>query len=466
MKQFLLILLCVLYTNINSQTDIPDKDMWVTNATVNAIAVDGDYTYIGGNFTIVGPNTGNGAKITTTSTTPNLNFPKVNNTISVAVSDGSGGWYIGGSFTKVGNVDINRIAHIFSDGTVNETWNPNASSTVNTIAINGNDIYAGGAFTTIGGETRNRIAKLNNTTGAADGTWNPDASATVSTIAINGNDIYAGGAFTTIGGETRNRIAKLNNTNGAADGTWNPNAISTVNTIAISGSDIYIGGAFITIGGGSLQRSLALFTDRVLPVELTSFIAKLINNKVNLNWQTATEVDNYGFQVQRTKDKVQSKKENESEWEEIGFVNGHGNNNSVKDYSFIDNLALNLNQKIYYRLKQIDNDGAFEYSSVIEVELNNIPTEFSLEQNYPNPFNPSTAVSYQLAVDSRVTLKVYDILGKEITTLVNEVKEAGNHQVNFSAENLTSGVYFYSINASAINGEKNFSSVKKMLLLK
>jgi len=201
-----------------------------------------------------------------------------------------------------------------------------------------------------------------------------------------------------------------------------------------------------------------------LPVELTSFTASSLDNKVNLNWQTATEVDNYGFVVERSKSsEVRSQKEQNS-WEEIGFVNGHGNSNSPKNYSFFDEDVTS--GKYLYRLKQIDNDGDFEYSPIVEVEINNIPTQISLEQNYPNPFNPSTVISFQLPVESKVLLKVYDILGKEITTLINEVKEAGNHQVNFSGEGLTSGVYFYSLRISQLNGEKNFTNLKKMLLLR
>ncbi|MBS1513571.1 MAG: hypothetical protein JSS63_00965, partial [Bacteroidetes bacterium] len=134
-----------------SQSATPNADMWVTSGIVYAIAVDVNYTYIGGNFAYVGPNTGGGAKLTTTSISPNQSFPKVNGSISIAVPDGSGGWYIGGGFTKVGIYTRNYIAHINSDGTVDATWNPNANNTVNTIAISGSDIYAGGQFTTIGG---------------------------------------------------------------------------------------------------------------------------------------------------------------------------------------------------------------------------------------------------------------------------------------------------------------------------
>ncbi|MBI2418397.1 MAG: delta-60 repeat domain-containing protein [Ignavibacteriales bacterium] len=106
------------------QPSIPNKDMWITNGSVNAIAVAGDYTYIGGTFTYIGPNTGCGGKLTVSSPAPDMRFPKVSGTICSAVPDGSGGWYIGGAFTKVGSYNRNRIAHINADGTVDAAWNP------------------------------------------------------------------------------------------------------------------------------------------------------------------------------------------------------------------------------------------------------------------------------------------------------------------------------------------------------
>jgi len=253
MKNILIFLvyLFIIPLSLFAQSPTPNPDMWVTNGPVHAIAVDGDYTYIGGEFSYVGPNTGYGAKLTTTSSSPNMNFPKVNGPIWIAVPDGNGGWYIGGEFTKVGTFVRNKIAHINSDGTVDAAWNPNANDRVSSIAISSSDIYVGGRFTSIGGQSRNYLAKLNNTDGNADLTWNPNASSWVYTIAISGSDIYAGGTFTTIGGQTINYIAKLNNTNGNADATWNPNADSWVYTIAISGSDIYAGGLFTSIGGQS-----------------------------------------------------------------------------------------------------------------------------------------------------------------------------------------------------------------------
>lgn len=192
-----------------------------------------------------------------------------------------------------------------------------------------------------------------------------------------------------------------------------------------------------------------------LPVELSAFSAYVNESSVNLIWQTTTEVNNYGFQVQRTKDKVQS----ESEWETIGFIKGHGTTNSPNKYEFTDS-ELHESEVIRYRLKQIDLDGMFEYSDVVEVEVNYLPTEFALEQNYPNPFNPATTIEYSLPGEENVELKIYDILGNEVKILVNGKQEAGFYKVNFNASNLASGLYIYRIQAG------KFRQTRKMLLMK
>jgi hypothetical protein len=175
-KSIFLIFMLTLVNYTSSIAQTPNGDMWVTNGTVRTILSDASYTYIGGNFAFVGPNTGSGAKLTTASSTPDMSFPKVNGQIKTCASDGSGGWYIGGNFTQVGNYTRNRLAHINSSGEVT-AWDPNADGFVYSIVTSGSDIYVGGLFTTINGSTtRNYLAKLNNTTGTADATWDPNAS--------------------------------------------------------------------------------------------------------------------------------------------------------------------------------------------------------------------------------------------------------------------------------------------------
>ena len=193
-----------------------------------------------------------------------------------------------------------------------------------------------------------------------------------------------------------------------------------------------------------------------IPVELISFTANVDGNSVNLKWQTATELNNLGFEIERTPSKSQPMGEN-SKWKKIGFVNGNGTTTETRYYSLTDE---NVSSGTYqYRLKQIDFDGSFKYSNIVEVELSS-PLEFSLEQNYPNPFNPSTNIQYEISSRQFVTLKVYDVLGNEITTLVNEEKSADIYEVKFYGTGLPSGIYFYTLSTG------NFFSTKKMILLK
>ncbi|GEM_PF-3382686 len=188
-----------------------------------------------------------------------------------------------------------------------------------------------------------------------------------------------------------------------------------------------------------------------LPVELSSF-SSVINNKcVRLYWKTATELDNYGFEVERRKVFVTT------QWTKIGFVGGNGTSSSPKEYTYSD---VKLSAGRYaYRLKQIDNDGTFKYSSESEIVFE-APTSYALNQNYPNPFNPSTDISFDVPMRGTVMLKVYNVIGQEVITLVNEMKEAGSYSVKFNASSLPSGLYF----AKFTSGD--WMKVVKMMLMK
>ena len=201
-------------------------------------------------------------------------------------------------------------------------------------------------------------------------------------------------------------------------------------------------------------------TDVALPVELTSFEGYATEEGVLLEWETATEINNFGFNVEL-------RMEN-GEWEVRGFVQGHGTTNSPKHYEFTDSELPN-SEIASYRLKQIDNDGTFTYSKTIEVDLTTItsveeeemPTVYSLSQNYPNPFNPTTTIKFGLPEQGFVNLLVYNILGQEVVNLLNKELSAGYHEVNFSMNNIASGMYIYRISV-----EGKFNSVKKMLMVK
>ena len=177
-----------------------------------------------------------------------------------------------------------------------------------------------------------------------------------------------------------------------------------------------------------------------LPVELSSFTTKVLKGSgVQLNWRTETEISNYGFEIERSenpKSEIQN-----PQFEKIGFVEGNGNSNSPKDYSFTDNV---MGGKYSYRLKQIDTDGSFEYSKIIEVDAGNIPGEFVLEQNYPNPFNPSTTIKFALAETQTAKLIIYDVLGNEVAIPFNGIAEGGKvYETEFNGEHFSSGIYFY-----------------------
>ncbi len=191
----------------------------------------------------------------------------------------------------------------------------------------------------------------------------------------------------------------------------------------------------------------------VVPVELSSFNAIVNGNSVNLNWTTVSETNNSGFEVERNSG---------NGFISVGFVKGFGTTTEIKNYSFSDK---NLEPGTYtYRLKQVDFNGIFEYSNEIEVIIS-VPAIFLLEQNYPNPFNPSTTINFSLAVDSEVSLKIFNLLGQEIATLVDGRLNAGIQQFNFNANGINSGVYFYQLEAKGIDGTV-FTSTKKMILSK
>jgi hypothetical protein len=192
-----------------------------------------------------------------------------------------------------------------------------------------------------------------------------------------------------------------------------------------------------------------------VPVELTSFTAAITNGRVNLNWLTATEINNQGFEIERYTD---------NKWEKIGFVAGHGTTTNSQSYQFTDNAVKG---NVIYRLKQIDFDGKFKYSNEVSVAAVESPEAYSLVQNYPNPFNPSTTIKYSVPEQSNIKICIYNQLGQQVAEVVNGVKDAGNYEQLFNASNLSSGVYFYKIEAASLQNPNNtFISTKKMLLMK
>ena len=214
------------------------------------------------------------------------------------------------------------------------------------------------------------------------------------------------------------------------------------------------------VNSTSVSNHVSFLENNPLPVELVEFNGNLVGSNVELKWKTATEINNFGFDVERAivSESFSENQESKSEsWVKIGFVVGSGNSNVIKEYAFKDQNPKGGN-KFNYRLKQIDINGNHKYSNIATVEF--LPSEFSLKQNFPNPFNPITIIRYELPKSEFVSLKIYDILGKEVKTLVNENKNAGRYEVTLNASNLASGFYIYKLSTNTN------VSIKKMLLLK
>ncbi len=201
-----------------------------------------------------------------------------------------------------------------------------------------------------------------------------------------------------------------------------------------------------------MNKIIDFFGLNPVPVELTSFKADVDQNGITLNWETATETNNMGFDIERSADN--------NKFEKIGTVKGQGTTTKAQQYSYKDAGITSGKGKVYYRLKQIDFDGASKYTEAIEVEYSIIPVEFSLAQNYPNPFNPSTTIKFGVPKEVKVLLKVYDVLGEEVATIVNQKLEPGYYQYEWNGTQFASGVYFYRIEAGS------YVKIKKMMLIK
>ena len=214
-------------------------------------------------------------------------------------------------------------------------------------------------------------------------------------------------------------------------------------------------------GGGSVPLLDVNITktnpppDAPLPVQLASFTGNVENKRdVSLRWKTETEINNKGFEVER--------KQTDGSWLRVGYLDGKGTTSTPVDYRF-DDKKLNTG-KYNYRLKQIDYNGNYEYYNLDNAIEVGVPTKYDISQNYPNPFNPTTKIDFDLPLDSRVSIILYDISGREVKTLVNERRTAGYYTIQFTSTGLASGVYLYRIITKS--SAADFVMTKKMLLLK
>jgi hypothetical protein len=218
----------------------------------------------------------------------------------------------------------------------------------------------------------------------------------------------------------------------------------------------YVVGGDLTELKANTDLAQSKWDNQVVPVELSSFTAISQNGVVELNWTTASEVNNRIFEIER--------KPTEGKFVTIGYVEGNGTTSEEKHYSFTDK---NVSSGIFtYRLKQIDFNGQFEYSNEVKVNVTG-PLEYSLGQNYPNPFNPITTIKYSVPEAGNVKLSIYNLLGEELTVLVKGYKEAGLYELNFNASGLPSGTYIYRLEATPSGGQAgSFVETRKMILLK
>ncbi len=227
-----------------------------------------------------------------------------------------------------------------------------------------------------------------------------------------------------------------------SDITYNSGTSIDVGTGAdVCATNIIVNGSFS--GGGTICSG-------PLPVSLLSFNAYILKNNVSLNWQTSAELNNSGFDVERKKEAGQ--------WQKIAFVTGGGTTNEPRSYNYADNKLQSGSYN--YRLKQIDYNGSHEYFDLTSDVIVELPKNFTIGQNYPNPSNPRSKIDYEIPIHGLVTLRIYNLIGQEVITLVNETKEAGYYTAEFDGSNLSSGVYFYMLNSS------DLTQVKKLILIK
>jgi len=270
--------------------------------------------------------------------------------------------------------------------------------------------------------------------------WNV-ANTSVAPVSVSNVNIL----LSTNGGNTWTEVVVSNTPNDGFEDIIVPNIASTQARIRVEA----VGNVFFDISNVNFT-----ITEDPVPVELTAFFALSFEDGIMLKWTIASETNNAGFSVERSS--------NNTDFNEIAFVEGNGTTTEIKDYSYFDKISES--GVYYYRLKQVDFNGSFNYSNNVQIEIN-APKVFILSQNYPNPFNPSTIISFSLPVDSRVKIDLFNTLGEKVDVIVDSDLSIGHHEINFDASSLTNGVYYYKINAQGKDGS-DFSSTKKMVLMK
>jgi len=400
---------------------------------------------------------------------------KKNGSSSTAGSDG-GGIYIGSyGGTTIGSVIINGplIASNNATAGIYADAHSSTADSINDLTIGQTDVISltsngisEGAGILFWGNIRNASVTANFSKGTISTSAgiiivgsNSLGSSSPANVSITGSIFNAGYAPTT-------PAISL------ADAQPTPNYIG-INGVTAAGNT-FVGVLSSDIDAQVIYDSLDKSTlgrvthtnDNPLPVELVSFGATVAGQNVHLVWSTAMEVNNYGFEVEKRA--VSSEQSVASNWLKVGMVQGAGTSTILRNYFFEDGVTRA--GRYAYRLKQIDNDGAFKYSQEMELEIG-VPHNFRLFQNHPNPFNPTTIISYELPVTSNVSLTIFDLLGREVAMLVDGMKEAGYYTAVFSTSGgngspFASGLYFARFFAQPVDGEKYFKGVTKMMFTK
>jgi hypothetical protein len=453
---------------------------------VLALAVVGNEVYVGGFFTQAGGVSANRvARFNTqTNTWSSLGTGSSNGVDSAvfALAVVGNEVYVGGWFTSAGGVSANSVARF---NTQTNTWSSlgtgssnGVNGEVRELAVVGNEVVVGGRFTSAGGVSANSVARFNtqtNTwsslgTGSSNGV--SGILAYVYALAVVGNEVYVGGFFTSAGGVSANSVARFNTQTNtwSSLGTGSSNGVfGGVEALAVSGNEVYVGGYFTSAGGVS-ARNVARFNTQTNTwsslgtgssngVDSVVFALAVVGNEVYVGgeFRSAGGVSANGVARFNTQTNT---------WSTLGT--GSSNGVSIGGVSGgVYALAVSGNE-VYVGGRFISAGGVSANgvarwnsgTSRVEQLSPTAPKTFLLEQNYPNPFNPSTTIRYQLPVASEVKLEVYDVLGKKIATLVNERQSAGSYQVVWNASGLSSGTYFYRLQAGT------FVETKKMIMVK
>ena len=422
------------------------------NFYVAALAVIGSDLYAGGRFTTAGGVSANYiAKWNGSSWSP-LGSGMNGAVIALAVIGAD--LYAGGEFTTAGGVNANYIAKW--NGSSWSALGSGMDATVNALTVHGTDLYAGGNFGTAGGASANAIAQWN---GSSWSTLGSGMNGGVAALVVLGTDLYAGGAFSTAGGVSASRIAKWNGSSWSALGSGMDGSVLA---LAVIGTDLYAGGGFTTAGG--VSANYVAKWDGSSWFALSSGMGAQIGGYAQLEGLAVIGTDLYAGGLFITAGGVSANniaKWNGSSWSALGS----GTNTVTRALAAIGTdlyAGGAFTTAGGVSANYVAKWGCIPIPVSVDEDRsgNALPQLFRLEQSYPNPFNPTTTISYQIPVAEHVSLKVYDMLGREVSTLVNENKLPGKYKVKFDASKLSSGIYFYQLKA----GE--FTQTKKLVFLK